>query len=321
MLETRSADVGPIFKESKRNTPLIYRLREGRRPIDGSLALQIIEEAPFPGQRPVNAQHVALLAGTIKRGQFTDGTQIHLGLLNDKLYLLNGQHRLQAVIAAQRAVVFDVLITTVEHDEELGELYWRHDRQSRLRGVGDVLTGARIFETYGIKKAFGAGAYSAVGMIIAGFRKYDVVGDAYATRSDDARLEAARPYWPLVAKYQELIGSAPSFPKRVMCTAGIMAVALLTLRHMPEKAEEFWRSVAENDRLPKSDPRAVLLRDIVNRKPVGPFDWAKIAATAWNAFLGGRSINFLRLTEGPPVIAGTPFTETRRRNLMSGGKV
>lgn len=294
-------------------------INEGLMVIGPDLAERIIAELRFKGQREANAKHVVVLAELMRRGAFTAGTQLHFGQLEDdgSLHLLNGQHRLLAVIAAKMPLEFQVLISPAINERELATLYWRHDRAARLRNANDVLGAEGICAQFGLNKSIASKGYSAVGIIIADFMRPDALGNPFMTRSDEARLEAAQPYWPLMAAYQAAIATAPSAIKRKLTGAGIMAVALITLRYQFERARLFWFRVAENDRLPKKDPAATLLRDLQNKKIDSPYEWAKVAAAAWNAAYHDETIHVLKANDGPIVINGTPYTQARRRRLMT----
>lgn len=321
MIEAKSVEFGDtsMARASQAEIPVMHLVRQGLMTVSPELARRMISEAPFVGQRHVNYKHVAVLAELMRRDVWTSGTQIHFGRLEDdeSLHLLNGQHRLHAVIAAQVPVQFQILISPAIDRRELATLYWRHDRAARLRGAADVLDAAGISEQYGLKKQMARAGYAAIGIIMCGFEKPESLGDPFLTRSDEARLNAARSYWPLVARYQELVDPAPASVKRAMMGAGVTAVALLTLQHDRARAEEFWGSIAENNGLQKSDPRHSLLRDFINRKLNAAPDWAKVVAAAWNAFCRGDRIDHLRISDGPPVIAGTSYTKHRKQKTIA----
>lgn len=323
MLQTKAAElgamIGRITPVSSPRMPLHHLIRQGVMAIAPELAARVLEEAPFVGQRRANLKHVAVFAETMRRDLWTPGSQIHFGQMEEdgSLHLLNGQHRLRAVILAQVPVQFQILISPAIDRRELQTLYWRHDRALRVRGAADVLDAAGIANQYGLKKQAAKAGYTAVGLIMCGFRRPEVMNDPFLTRSDEARLDAAEHYWPIVALYQDLVASAPTDIKRVLMTAGIAAVALMTLRHEPERAPEFWRSVAENDGLRRGQAQHTFLRDLGTRRLASAQDWAKVAASAWNAFYRDEAVTLLRITEGPPVILGTPYTAHRRRKALT----
>lgn len=321
--QMQTAIIEPVMPQNKQAPPRHLRaasaINEGLMMIGPDLAEQIIAELRFKGQREANAKHVTVLAELMRRGVFTAGTQLHFGQFEDdgSLHLLNGQHRLLAVIAAKTPMEFQVLISQAINERELATLYWRHDRAARLRNANDVLGAEGICAQFGLNKSIAAKGYSAVGIIIADFVRAEALGNPFLTRSDEARLEAAQPYWPLMAAYQAAIATAPAAIKRKLMGAGIMAVALITLRYQFDRARLFWYRVGENDRLAKKDPAATFLRDLQNKKIDSAYEWAKVAAAAWNANYREEFIHVLKVVDGPIVISGTPYTQHRRKRLMT----
>lgn len=280
---------------------------EGNMVVTPELAERIVTEANYERQRPVRQFHVDDLAQHMRRGTFTAKTQIFFGFTPDgRLHLVNGQHRLRAVMSSGVPIEFQVAIVPVATDEELAALYYRHDRLARQRSVPEVLTAVDVCGRFGINATTARMVFLAVPLLASGFQRPNYQTDPLI-RDDGARLAFAEQWWPLAANYQELVADAPGAAKKKLLNPQVTAVGLVTLRHQRSRAEDFWRGIAENDGLKKGDPRRTFLLDEHNLSGSQPVA-ASVAAGAWNAFYEKRSIGFIRIYDGAPVrILGTPY--------------
>lgn len=319
MLDARSNDAtssaAPTLAKSggRGPKPLGEIIVDGLLTVTPELAHRIIQTGKFDRQRPIRAKHVDALATQMRRREWTSGTQIHFGRTpNGELHLVNGQHRMHAIIKADTAIKFQVLVTDVESDKALIHLYRRHDRLIAPRTISDALAAEGIPAAHGLRSQMANAVFKAVLVIDARFTRR---GDPYLSRSDEARLRMAEEWWAVAVSFQEMTDAAPAQPiKRYLTNAGAMSVALLTVRHQPEIADIFWRGLAENDGLAKVDPRAVLLRHIYaaakGRSEIGT---AKAVSYAWNAAYEGRNLDEIRIRDGAVTILGTPFDKPKKK--------
>lgn len=107
-----------------------------------------------------------------------------------------------------------------------------------------------------------------------------------------------------------MTANVPKGGKSKLYASGVMAVALVTLRHQPAKAVQFWRGIADDDGLRKGDPRKTLLQDFESRRVNYGTHLQRIipSITAWNAFYEGRNISIIRVSESSQVlVSGTPI--------------
>ena len=318
MLSAKSADSGNLVARPKLIKPegkgpkeLSELIVDGLVTITPELAHRIIQEAGFAKQRPIRPKHVDALATSMRRHEWTSGTQVHFGQLPDgSLHLVNGNHRMHAVIRADTLVPFQLLVTAVANENGLNTLYRRHDRLAAARTVTDALSAEGIPDQYGLRREVAEACFKAVTLIHAGFRLAQHHGDPYLIRSDEARLRLADPWWPIAVTVQEAIQNAPVEPvKRSIKRAGVMAAALVTMRHQEVKAYAFWQGVADNDGLARNDPRAAYLRHLHLPRARSEVETAKAAALAWNAFFADEELQLIRVFPGPALIAGTPFAK------------
>jgi hypothetical protein len=281
---------------------------DGLVTITPELAHRIIQTGKFDRQRPVRVKHVEALAQQMRHREWTMGTQIHFGRAPDgELHLVNGQHRMHAVIKADAAIQFQILVTAVANADGLATLYRRHDRLAARRTTVDALTAEGIPDKYEIRHEIAKATFNAVLLIATGFRAVHHHADPYLMRSDEARLRLCEPWWPIAAHYQDCINNAPANKppiKRYLQASGAMAVALLTLRDQETKADPFWRGVGDNNGLQSNDPRAAYLRFMVSEKLRTPHETAKAASLAWNAFFHDEPLTQLKVYKTEVVIAG-----------------
>lgn len=271
---------------------------EGRIIVTARLAQQILLNCHYPRQRRVEQTHVAALAEQMRRGQFLGGTQIAFGRLGGNLYVVNGQHRLAAVVEASVSVEFQVLVIDCADDHALDAAYYRFDVVQRHRSKEMVIRASDVCERQQVRATVAKGAYEAGIIIECGLRR--IVGQKLPPylKTPDGKLEAAEPFWQQVREYQGLIENADAAVRRRLLNGSVMAVAILTLRDQKEKAEGFWRGVAENDGLHVGDPRRTLMLALSSRD-LRTMDTALLfCASAWNAWFSGKSLTLLKALPG-----------------------
>ncbi len=292
-----------------------FSITEGKQAISPDMARHIVSELRYKGQRPAYQHHIALLSDAMQRGQWSPGMQISFGRLPDgTLHLVNGQHRLLAVADSGTTQNFNLQIMDVADGAELATLYNRHDVTALGRSLSQVLNATGIAEKLNISKGMTKATYEAVALLENGLRRPNYQTDPVKTRSPDARFEMARAWWQFAVKYEELLRPCAPALKSKLQSQSTVAVALATLRYQTEKAEVFWRGLAENDGLRKGDPRRALMVALYERSlNSGKVDARIILpANAWNNWYQGKSINTLKVfAESEPFLLGTPYVRRR----------
>ena len=290
--------------------PSALRITEGRMTLAPADAAVILDTMNYPRQRRAYSHHVALLADLMRRAQWTPGSQIAFGRLRGELFLVNGQHRLRALMAAGILQTFQVLILGCQTDAELAALYHRFDVAQRGRSVAEILNAADVAVIHGLSKSMTRVVYEAAGYILSGFNRPNYQVDPVGVRSVDARMEAAEDWWPVAKVYEPIVVAAPEGVRKKLRLPGIASVAFVTLKHQPAKAREFWLGIAKDDGLRIGDPRKTLLKAFASRdlRSDGTNMRAAIPAHAWNAWFRGDQLQVI--TSFNPTakrILGTPF--------------
>jgi hypothetical protein len=285
------------------------RIAEGRMVFDPPLASQVLATMNFFGQRGVFAPHVRRLAGEMERGMFRAGGQIafvrHMGALT----LVDGQHRLRAVVMSARAQEFQVLIVDAGPNDNVGSIYYTFDRGARARGDADVLNALGIPERFGLNATVSRAVFHAYPLLANHLRRVSAVSDTTGSRLDDVRLEGCEALWPLAARFSGLMAPAPAWLRKRLYSAQGMASALVTLTHQPDVAERFWSGLAADDGLMAGDPRKALLTDIAGRAwGHKSSDGLIVISAAWNAFFAGRPLAHIKRISAAQIwFAGTPY--------------
>ena len=295
----------------------IGALKEGRIIVTPETAARMLEKFKYEGQRNISPLHVAKLAAQMTAGVWTEGSQLAFGVLPDgATKLVNGYHRLSAVIKSGVAIEFQSLLVPAKDEAELHALYYRFDVVQADRSGRMVMRSTGIGERLGISKeallgAYGAGVIIETGLTIVHSSKADPIHG-----TPDGKLAAIEPWWDFVKQYDDTTIGAPVLVRRKMLKPSFMAVALVTLKYQPTKAMGFWSGVAQDDGLTKGDPRKAMLHilanvDLTNAAP----DSALIyAANCWNAWFRGERLEFTKKYENSvcrPL--GTPFASNGKR--------
>lgn len=277
-----------------------------------------LETALYDRQRSQRAWHAAELAIEMERGRFTAGTQIHFAVLDGKEELLNGQHTLGAIVRSGKAQQLSILRTPVASEEEVGELYGRHDRHL-VRTRKDVFAARGMSESTGLPQtelsAFAAG----VRIVAAGFAPLNVYGNPELSRSLDRLSEVCLDWAEAGRLYFTALDGAQARLSRMMRRAAVVAVGLATFNEpeLRDKAQAFWRGTAQDDGLRQGDPRKTLIKFLDANDTAGLRDaYSGFVASAWNAFFEGRNISALRQTDADRIgltILGTRFKASDQR--------
>lgn len=279
-----------------------------------------ISTSNFEHQRRIAPWQVKRLAIEMERGRFIAGTQIHFGVLNGTLKLLNGQHTLSAIARYGKPVALTVLYTPCTMAEELGELYARHD-QHRKRTPHDSFVAMGLSEELNLPDMHIVTLGGAVRWINSAFRRVSVLTDVESATSPELSATAMREYGDAARRYFDAVSIAAAAMQTKFKRVPVVAVGVATFHHAPERAYEFWRNTAMDDQLRRDDPRKALHNFLIgySSKAGDQLSYIRHVASCWNAFMDGRALQFVRPTDAGKIgvtIRGTPF-----RSGESGAEV
>lgn len=221
-------------------------------------AANMLETMKYEHQRSPRQSKIQDYAEEMRGGRFRDLTQIFIAIYRGRHFLLDGQHRLQAVVKAGVPVLFTVVEKDVESEEELAQLYSTTDQGIR-RTAADIYGAYALGAEFGLNKtmldAFGAGI------------KFMLNGCLYVNAAirSGVVIPHMRLYAPYIQTYQALLyEAAPDVRMYAQCKrSSTIAAAVLTLRFSAPKAasagrptvHDFWVGTLKDDGLRQGDPR------------------------------------------------------------------
>lgn len=293
------------------STP-VNSIQEGRLAVGPTLATQILADHNYGRQRSLRRGHVAELAALMRRKAFLPGSQIAFARVGKRLFLINGQHRLKAIVESGREVEFQVMIVDCRTVDDVARHYYTFDRLVTARSDADVLKAVGAPETHGISASMARGVWQAVPLIEHSFERVNYAHDP-ERRDDDRRLGLCAPWWGYAAELEAILQLAPSSVKKRLLNAQAVAVALVLLRDQPEEARAFLTGIAEDDGLRRDDPRKAFLIDLAGRQwRRQSLDGSLTMAYAWNAFFLRRPLSQLKVLQNSRFrLEGTAFDGRR----------
>lgn len=281
------------------------------------MAAAMLATMSYERQRRIRARHVEGLARELRRGAFKPGP-IEINTVGGVPYLIDGYHRLHAIVAAGVAAELIVVEREVGTMAAVDANYAVVDT-GLVRSSGDRTTAYDLPARFGVGRSWVSALGHAVAGIAGGF-EYDH-NDPYmrdAVRSDTVRILLMEDWLPelrrLLAVVEGVRGAWADRNFRKTRVGPTLGVILVTLRHQPHLAERFWGDVVRNDGLRVNQPERVLT-DFLERtkvESIGPRAFSRAVANCWNAAYEGRSLTYaLRNKEKaaalPIKLKGTPY--------------
>lgn len=276
-------------------------------------AVRILETVNWERQRDVSDAHVRDLRMAILKGELTFLTLAYAQLPDGRLVLVDGQHRLWALSDLNRSLDATVVVHRVHTDREVGELYLKYDR-SKARGPDVALKALGVLENSPVRSHFVKRMSPAVALIRSGFSRSYRQDKSFIDRADDVRT-----WLPEITLYHDALAGISQPTHRRLVRAAVAAVALVTFKHQPGMASEFWSRTASQEMLKADDPRYRLMAWLNentttrNKRGLSEVAYALHVAGAWNAYAEGRALKLLKVADTSAAIriAGTPYQGER----------
>jgi len=278
--------------------------------IDDPLAHQILHECPYDGQRSLNDDRALLLATAMEHGTFLPNTQLAFGYLDGRFYLVNGQHRLNAVELARQVQPFRIEVYPCDDRADLDALYCRFDQPGGTRSLTQVSRSLGLHDEHdgGLTPATAALLLRSTPLLMVDLRRIAPAVRPPITRDLDAKKEFALRWKPWAIEYQACLNKGIGNRTGRFRRAGVFAVALVTLRYQLDRAKPFWSEAVRNSGLMTGDPRHALHSHFLSSKrATGEYDLAEAACQAWNAWFRKKELTHCRCMGSPLRIVGTPF--------------
>jgi len=301
--------------------------------LDANLVLVTPEEAQkmltfnsYERQRTIRHTKVTIYADAMEKKRFEPGTQLSFGYTGSgNLQLLDGQHRLQAVVKSGIPQWFVIRTKKYETEQDLALAYGHFDQHAK-RSDRDNLKAIGLDTDLGFSVGELRVMSSAVRLINEGkFNRNTRPGGGGAV--EDLR-EWISYYADAGSQYFEAIAGSPQFMRTPLTRAATLGVALVTFKfatrvYGDEKIFEFWRGTAMDDGLSLTDPRKTANRHLLTAsmsgghgashqkkdKIVTPAYSTRYLANCWNAWAEDRTISSTNVRDMNQDIhiLGTPF--------------
>jgi len=253
-------------------------------------------EFKYSKQRTVDARSVAILAEAMRRGRFTTNT-MKFAMYRDGRFLVNGQHTLTAIVSSGVTLVLPVQDFVVDSEDDIARLYY-HEDTNRRRSFQDSVRAMDFTERLNLSQTQIKQTAAALKWVKSNFgvdrKMYD-----YITQDD--LLEWVPVYtWEIEAIY-DAISPCLKEERNIVIKQSILAVGLITMRYVPDKARVFWGQVAKDNGLERYDARKTLrswliantTRRFSSQQRIDAHTVSRVVALAWNAWCDGRSLRYM----------------------------
>ena len=280
--------------------------------ITPAMAVQILSEDLFGRQRQRAASHVGFLLETMERGEFDTGSPLRFGRLDGKLYLIDGQHRLAALIQYKKTMEWVVITTECDTADHLAPLYARIDR-GRGRSIADALRALGAYAGSDLTSTQVQIVMACAPIFATNLVHINGVGAHYNMKSAEGRAATMEPWKAAACAYFDAISGASVEIMKLLHRRSVAVVGIATFADAPANlvARDFWSGVAKDDGLSAIDPRKQALEFFRKTNPSrsGPAYLAHGAAACWNAWFREDTLKLVKVYDAaaPLGIRGTRF--------------
>jgi hypothetical protein len=238
------------------------KIKTTLRLITPALAHEILTTMAYPYQRPIDSAHVTRLAFDMTEQRFAPGSSIRIAHLTtpQASYLIDGQHRLSAVVKAQQPILFTQIDETMESEEYLAWVYGKTDT-GKKRNAADLYRPLKLEDETALSSTqirYLAGACEL--MVNNGMARPGV-----SNRMNPAeRIALLRLYAPVMHQFTDMARHAMPKVKLAIRRSYVVAVAMVTLRYQPygttkngitPNAVDFWQQAFKPNKILDTDPR------------------------------------------------------------------
>ena len=290
--------------------------------ITPDLARDWLNSRPYKGQRTLRPAHVRFLAEEMERGNFRPSTEVVFSVEDQRHYLVNGQHTLNAIIQCGLPQTLIVFCYQSEGEEDTAEIYGVIDTNLK-RSANDMFSAMYLREELALTST-NLERLSAAAKIIGS--KFSPRSGSMREHPDDL-IRRIRDYGQAAHLFFDAVTDLPG-EMRSIFRASSMGVALVTFRFSAQlfgmdKVRDFWTGVALDDGITSGDARKVAHRHILTSvasgggagktgktSVVSPYYGARFLARCFNAYVEGERLMQGKVLDAtvPIKILGSPFT-------------
>jgi hypothetical protein len=296
------------------------------------IARALLQRYAYPRQRTLRPHRVRELWEMMRYGTFRTYTELIFARYKDVMYLVNGYHRLNALLRYGKPVTFTIVTRDEASVEAIDKLYETYDRELP-RSYLDMLRASDWAKQHNVSTSDMDLLHHAMIYVISGFTDAGTTPGTLPAniRRDTLHLQDFMDTWIAeVEAYMNALAGTEYETKQLYFRAAVMSVGLLTLRYQAESAAAFWYKASHRNGFQDGDAEKVL-DAWLRSHPLGSKGKAKKAredrmgyayyiASAWNAYMGPKGnviphpschhLNARR--KGLPLsLHGTPFDGTK----------
>ena len=272
----------------------------------------------FWNMRDVTANRLESYCRLMTDGYWVPGFTITLAVFEGREYLLDGQHRMLALINYGKPLRFNVKRYFCSTKQQVETVYQVTD-QGKSRTKLDTMVSAGAGKNLEIGRQKLSRATSAVSTI---YRKFGRVatrleGEAWHFANnplmqshilEEGWGDAIRGY------FESIQGAYPEMSRRQgnLNRSITIAIGLLTFRADAAKAFKFWKGIGRFQSLEENDPRVTAARylmstDMKREGGIPRHHHAKAILSCWNAFAQNRSLTVIRVQKQPLKVFGFDY--------------
>lgn len=268
-------------------------------------------------QRTLKMSAVEYYAQEMAIGDWDATTVLAFGRVSEgEWHLIDGQHRLAAVVKSNTHQPFVIKRVTYNNDNDLADAYARMD-QGVKRTPGDQARAWQLADHYGLPPSW-------LGVFQTGLKFLE--GNFGWRRSVKSHPKDLRrlmdDYQDAMQDYYGSCVNAEQSARKPLLRSATVSVGLVTFRfsarvYGEDKVSEFWQGVALDDGLRRGDPRKTAHDHLLatsmaygtgrGKTVTAPYS-ARWLASCFNAWAEGRNLQDAKPDVSRPInILGSPF--------------
>ena len=291
---------------------LVVRQKDFEIDITPEQAERWLTQFRYEHQRPINKRHVAFLASEMRKSRFSPHTTIKIAQLGEEKFIIDGNHRLHAVVESKKPVHFSVKLIPFPSMEEIAKEYIRTDI-NRKRTLDEAVSIARLHEIIGVPAKYIRKASAAVRVLRNNFGTTG--GGIPAVSNEDHIRDILTWKDEIAASYRLINGRAQRIYAGENTRRTMLAVLLYVLRYQKEKALMFFSNVYADDGLRQGTPEKALADYLKTFRAAGgttiggvtmAYDLTYVAS-CWNRFYAGSNAKKILPKDYVFYLEGTPM--------------
>lgn len=288
-----------------------------RLSVDPALAKRILTTKLWDKQRPVRKRTVVNYAGQMTKGYWEPMSVIRFVVVGENEYLVDGQHRLAAVVESKTTQEFVVIKQEVTDFDEVGRIYSSLDR-GLSRTSYDQLHALDVDTLYGWNQTETNMISSGIAFIKCEFNKPKGDPKLSGPELEDAIREYAEAAQKCVDLFKSGANKMIREGIRRRATSSVILITLTQSKKVyGDKVDEFWEAVAGDIAMESGDPRKMVIAHFytarmhggaANNGSVSSYYASRYIANCFNAFVDDRKLTKPRVFPDKPInIYGSEF--------------